>query len=837
MCLDKHPLELTDIEKYHKPGVPTESEGLNSFLRGIAEVGDHESEGEFTVSLDKALDKLEKFQLTDANLFILNLVSAAVLLRATFLKVKYQAEQDFVEFDGEQLSLEKLESLWAAKEPALAELSIALSAARALSYQEIFFESEGGIQWKAGAKPEFFKAFRRGNSLTLVRRRSTTDKLLGKLSATSFTTPKWLHPLRRSCHYAPLTIIAGHYGVNEKSLQVHSPAWFCRQQGLFMPRFNLVGESGLGAQKMPTIGDFSAIIGTSVNSWAREWNLVYRGITYSRPTNSIDLGGLAGIVYSDSFSKDISHSDLVQNKAFDQIIEQLKELTVNYIRDELSLKPLGEGQMREWAKAGLWAGKRLYESGHNRDAARVEAWSYGHLLRKWGSDRKLSFEPLSRYAKPLVFLLDYLYWSGNQKLEEKIRFVSPGSTLAPWIDGADSASLGVLFDYLLPLFPEEIGWEMIQPLVDALAESENAEESLQKFEKRFLAIRPGNAVFTLQSILLAASFLSDKGKLDFPTWFPRSLTTGFLPCTHRILDILDGHSVAEAARLAVEEFSGNKKSSALAAARNAFYSYLKDPHQSALVKIKDNLRLALKNSRESSEGRDLTALLVVFRADMDKPSKPDYAWETHRAALIHAVHSSPKTAHELHTQAHQKLENHWFSHILLGDSSLRQGSETEAYQHYRRALEIQPRSPEAQEAVIETSPREDRRELWLAHAASLGTHKLEDAIAHREALALSPSKESFATWVKLRVLTSLAEHEAGDALFKSDENLFFQTAAVQLYYLQPAVIRHLIRRVRNRWRLAGPELARLRLTHQLSRSTSALFSWKDEFQDSEETRL
>ena len=834
---DKQRCKLTDIEKYHKPGIPPESEGLNSFLRGIAEAGNHESEGDFTVSLEKALDKLEKFQLTDANLFILNLVSAAVLLRATFFKVKYQPDHDLVEFDGDQLSMEELETLWVSKEPALGELSIALSAARALSYQELLFESDGGVRWQAGAKPDFFEAGSKGNSLTLVHRRSTTEKLIEKVRGTPALTPVWLRPLRKSCHYAPISIFAGHYGVNTSSLEVHSPAWFCKQTALLMPRINLVGESRAGAQRMPTNGEFSAIVGSSVNFWAKEWSLVFRGITYTRSTSAIDVGGLGGIVYSDSFVKDISHSDLIQNKSFDLIVEQLQESTVAFIRDELSLKPLPESQIREWTKAGIWAGQRLYDSGHNRDAARVEAWSYGHLSRKQTFDRKLPFDPLSRYEKPLVFLLDYLYWSGNQKIEEKIRLLSGQPTLACWLDGADTASLEVLFDYLIPLFPVEIGWEMIQPLVAWLFESDNTVDSIDKFERRFTAISPGSTITALPSVLLAASLLSEKGRLDFPKWFSRSLTTGFLPCTRRIIEILDGHAVAEEAHRAIEEFLGDEKTSALADARNAFHSYLKKPQQKHLISIKDNLRQALKNTNDASESRDLTALLVIFRADIDKPLKARFAWESHRAALIQAVRGSQVTAHKLHEMAHKKLENHWFSYLLLGDSLLAQGSEMEARQYYRRALELQPKAAEAQEAVIETSPKEERRELWLAHAASLGTHRVEDAIAYREALALSPSGENFANWVKLRALTSLAEHEAGDALPKVDANVLFQTAAVQLYFLQPVVARHLIRTVRNRWRLAGPELARLRLTHQLSRSTSAFFSWKDEFRDGEETRL
>ena len=837
MCGDKLRLKLADLERYRKPGVPLESQGLNSFLQGIAEAGRHESEGEFTVSLDKALDKLEKFQLTDANLFILNLLSTAVLLKATYFKVKYRQEHDHVEFDGEQLSLEQLEKLWVAQEAALSELSIALSAARALKYEELLFESEGGVRWQAGTKPEFFKACWKNNSLTLLHRRSKTDKLLSKLQSTPPSSPSWMAPLRRSCHYAPLSIFAGHYAATTASLAVHSPAWFCRKPGLKMPRFTMIGESRAGIHQMPTTSDFSAIVGTSVNVWGKEWSLVFRGVTYTRSSNQIDVGGLGGIVYSDTFAKDISHSDLVENKAFDLIVQQLQETTLAYIRDVLSLKALGETQLREWAKAGLWAGKRLYDAGQNREAARVEAWSYGHMSQKWTFDRKLAIDPLSRYENPLVFLLDYLYWSGNQKLEDKIRFVSREPTLAPWLEGADSASLKVLFDYLIPLFPEEIGWEMIQPLVRRLSETDVAKESLDKLEKRFLGISPASTIPALPSILLAASFLTANGKLDFPKWFSRSLSTGFLPCTRRIVDILAGHAVVEEAEQAIEEFLGNEKSTALVDARNAFHSYLREPRQSSLIRIKDNVRLALKSTVEGSESRHLTALLVVFRADIDKPPKADFAWETHRAALIHAVRGVQKTSRELHTLAHTKLEDHWFSHLLMGDSLLAMGSDVEAHQHYQQALELQPRAPEAQEAVIETSPSETRRELWLAHAASLGTHRVEDAIAYREALALSPSSESFATWVKLRALTSIAEHEAGDALPKVDANIFFHTTAVRLYFLQPHIVRHLVRKVRYRWPLAAPELARLRLTHQLSLSTSTFFSWKDEFCDSEETRL
>ena len=828
---------MTGINKYHKPGVLQPSEGLNSFLQGISAAGEHESEGEFTVSLDRALDKLEKFQLSDPNLFVLNLVSTAVLLGATYLEATFRNDQARIDFDGELLSLEQLQTLWTGKEPALKELSVALSAARALDYQAILFQSGGAVRWEADGKPEFFEISTPRNSLTLFHRQSMSQKLLGKLQATPAATPKWFAPLRKSCQFAPLSISAGQYGASRTSLAIYAPAWYCCLPGFKLLKFVAVGDTMNDVYQMPAEETFSAVVGSTANSWAKEWSFVFRGITYVRSTSSIDVGGLGGIVYSEALSKDISHTDLVQNEVFDRIVEQLQEKTTTYIKEELSLKPLPPSRVKEWGKAGLWAGKRLYEAGQNREAARVEAWSYGHLAQSWSFARKLSLDPIARYEQPLVFLIDYLYWSGRQKLDEKIRFVTQETTLAPWIEGADEASLQVFLKFLLPLFPRETSWEMLRPLVEKLLETEFAVETLSKLEKNFHAIPPELAVPALKSILLTAGFLAEQRKLDFKDWLRNSLRTGFVPCTDRILESLTGQSVEEEAREVIQDFLSSRKTSAMLRAAGEFQNYLRKPGYTSLTTIQKHLAEALQNTKDPSQKLDIQALIGVFCGEVKPPNSTTFAWETHRAALLYGILERRPLAYELHINAHKKLEHHWLSHLLLGDATLAMRMDSAAHLHYAGALELNPTSAAAKEAFIETSPEEEQQELWIAHARSLGTHEVEDALAYREALALCSSDQNFAAWVKLRALTSLAEHQAGKSLTTVDENLFLQGNFVQVTYLSPVIVRHLIRRTRDKWPLAGTELPRLRLTSMLSRSTSALLSWKEEYLDGEETRL
>lgn len=71
---------------------------INQFLNSQLEVGEVQSEGEFTISLDKARKKLAEFQLTDPHFYILKIIQAAVACGSGRVDVKLKRSGVAVHF-------------------------------------------------------------------------------------------------------------------------------------------------------------------------------------------------------------------------------------------------------------------------------------------------------------------------------------------------------------------------------------------------------------------------------------------------------------------------------------------------------------------------------------------------------------------------------------------------------------------------------------------------------------------------------------------------------------------------------------------------------------------
>ena len=835
--------QTISLDKFRKKAPP--SEGLNQFLDQMKSEGGHDSEGLFTLSLEKAAEKLKKFQLTDPNLFMLNLVACAVIRRATYFLVSYSEGVLRVTFDGELFDRTALESIFYSDEVSKRELAVALTAAKSLEPSALLFESVGSLSWEDDT-PTFSQANEPKNVFTLV------DKISRPSGFFTFQAPPrpstgWQSPLRASCQFAPLELTLNHRRVSQSKLQVQTPALIIKGPNSYLPDLVKVGRSDSTISELSTQHDFSAVIGTTTNEWARSWSFVVNGVTFTRPPSALPLFGLGGVVFSSKLRKNLSHSDVVEDDSFTELIKELQAKLEEFVRRHLSLMSLEGENIQHWVKPVMQIGQDLYDQGDNREAARLEAWGYGQKA-KHGVIRIAQKANLAhRYQEPLIFLLDFLYWSPPENRASQLRVLS-GSTktpdqelLSPWLCNATPQALKLLFAQVAPSFPTELEWDIFKPLLQKALETSLAPEVLQLLQNRVENLSKWLTMQERRGVLLSADLLHSHKLLDFKSWFTRALQEGYLEADSRLASWLKECRNQGLAEEVLAEQSNRLRIHSLATAQARFSRFLIEP-EAHFAPISEALKEALKESRDPTARAETLALANIFETCPSGQVKSlESAWQTHRVALVLAVGERDwKRAAHFHQMAHAKLEENWFSHLLLADNALAQDDRRNALTHYETSLELYPFSNDAREGVIETSPHDLRSELWVAQARSHGVSDLESYLAYQEALQEFSYKTSFSEWVKLRALTSLAQHKAGDIPQVSRSRwLASRHEFLFLALTKPPIIRAHLRDLRRRgnYSEAGTARARFRLAQQLSISVDHPLEWKPEFRDSEETRL
>lgn len=125
-----------------------------SLLERLREAGTLDSEGQFTIDVARARDKMARFQLTDPSRYILELVAAAVANGAGRIDLRTRPFE--VRFDGEPLAaLDHLDDFLFGSETehlALRHLAVGLNALRQLNFSEIRLESRSGAALVRTAK-------------------------------------------------------------------------------------------------------------------------------------------------------------------------------------------------------------------------------------------------------------------------------------------------------------------------------------------------------------------------------------------------------------------------------------------------------------------------------------------------------------------------------------------------------------------------------------------------------------------------------------------------------------------------------------------------------------
>ena len=828
---------MTDIERFRNPNAQAPGCGVNQLLAQLGSQGSLHSEGQFTLSLENALEKLKQFQLSDPNLYVLNLVSVATLVGAVNFNVLLSRAEDTISFDGKLFAQAELENIFVSDNLAVKELAVALTAVKALNYESFTFESEGGLVW-TDKTPEFFHSGSRTNVLTMVKK-----------SKRSFSGPKewsrvWSERsgtvLRRSCQLAPLCLKLNHRQVNKNVLQIEAPALKIEDKDFRLPTIKKVGRRESEIVTLSSNGKYSALVYGDA-SGESGWQLVFRGISYSRTAKNLGLSGIGGIVVSDGFTKDISHTDIAENDFFRKIVEDLQEMLVVYVKDHLTRKSLQRSEAPGWLDSATLVGQILARAGENREAARVDAWTYGHRAKL----RKLTVSDcrnlVDRYDQRLVFLLDYFYWNSLLGVENQLKTlsgrlvglaVSDEALLLPWIEGARPEGLLLLFEFLLPALPNEIRWKTLEPVESVLSRQLSPEvfrvKVLEPVVKAFESIQGG--VREPTSLLQLASYVHSRGYLDFGPWLENAFASGLVSPDPKVRDWLRDSVHHNEARVILERLDADKRRQHLGDADREFARLLQEDCLSTRP-MAEHLQNALRWTEGENEQSELAALLCLVNNSVSERFVPcSGAWRLHRAALVQALKGDASEARLLHEKAHRKLADHWFSHLLLADSALAQPDTSRAHDHYVRSFELRPCCA-TQESVIETSPVESQQEQWLSLARSLSVNKLESYFAYREAMEL-PVLRDFAAWVKLRALLSLAEHRAGEipALFGLPPFLYVALCT-------PSVVRAKVRELRRKGEKTRSTqlLARFRVAQQLSLTVPLKLRWKEEYTDGEDS--
>lgn len=793
----------------------------------MAAEGGHDSEGRFTLAIDKAGHKLGSFQLTDPNLYILNVLSAAVLSGATYFKVSSGTGETSIEFDGTRLGPEIMKALFHTQDQnrVLREMSVAIAAIQQWNPKSIVWQSLARFEWN-GQKGSVTNEVAKLNNSLVFRGEDPTSR-------TADVSEGEL--LRRFAQFAPLKITINDVPIMSRRLMVLVPALNLSRGSSGLPKLKKVGRADLEIYQDRSQSTFSALIGSRENSWAQDWSFVYQGITFTRSAEDLGLPGLGGIVWCDQFRKNLSHSDLVEDEAYQEIISRLKTCLHDYLTSHLTKQRLDRNSLGEWARMGSWAAKRLREAHNIEEATRVDAWVFGHAA---------SFDKVSLpsngirptdYQAPLEFLLDFLHWSHGGSVEASLRSLSGNNDLAdeellvPWIEGGEPELLERLFRNLLPFFPAWLGWPALSTLSKKLGSvypgranwSSLLQGRVDFLEKRVSAKHS-------ESICGTVAALGALGYVEPKTWLETALNDGRISPDPKVPEWLGNSEQKEQFTEILGRFRAGQKQDKYWRLRSLLEELLTGASRD-LGPFLNTLPELLELSLDTSDRIDIGALacLAGLHPDFRTSTETD-PWKLHRSGLMLIVNGRFEDAHQLHTRAHNSLGENSLSLLFLGDAALALGKRAEAHRLYLRCLSLEPRSREVKEMCAATAPTAERAEHWFKLFESEQGSALEKYYAGLEASKATTAFGSFVVWLKIRMRLNVARQSAEPIpQLPTGQVLPFLRASYSSPEVARAHVRHLGRL--SKGGASVKLLARYRLVRLLDLTNPKRIGWKSEF--------
>jgi hypothetical protein len=310
------------------------SECLNQFIVAASLAGELESAGVFTIDLDKAGDKFSKFQLVDPYLYVAHLVAAAVLGGAEHLQISKSHNSVTFKFDGASYSQEELENLNAYRlvgqvtDRRLQELAIAMSGAQGTGPSTIIFQSvdsnRQGFRLEIGQDTQVVTRLESGSPAgqeLVLGYALTIDRLAGLFEK---QCPE-RDVLSRFCSRAPMQL--------RSDLDFLSNPDFSPQNYIAWKTWSPKGgyrpgppSQELGFTKTSTWEHpLTAVLCLTNPIFAEVQGVTFvlNGVSFKREFTVLNCPYACGLVYVQHLNKNVSHTDIVEDDAYRQVVEVL----------------------------------------------------------------------------------------------------------------------------------------------------------------------------------------------------------------------------------------------------------------------------------------------------------------------------------------------------------------------------------------------------------------------------------------------------------------------------------------------------------------------------------
>lgn len=288
---------------------------LSTYLDSLRDEGESLGpDGEFTIDPFKSQKKLQALRMVQPEYCILPIVSGAKLGGATVIDVSGDLGHLNIRFDGRIWTYLDFPELLSAKTPMAREFQIGLSAAQALEPSQIVVHSRSGtllskLTIKNGT-PEFShqKAEQSGGDFNCFEVEG---------SSVQAHTPIYQMLLERCC-YCPQVAWKGRRLLRKSPpssaarLELKDPA--LEQPSIVTSAWTSISVSNAGCSGYVW----------STDDPVNRFSFVIHGIAYPKEIKLGHYTGLHGVIAAPDLQLDISRESIVENKAFQSLLQFLK---------------------------------------------------------------------------------------------------------------------------------------------------------------------------------------------------------------------------------------------------------------------------------------------------------------------------------------------------------------------------------------------------------------------------------------------------------------------------------------------------------------------------------
>lgn len=336
---------------------------LEQFLGGLELDGLKESEGGFTIDLEKARDKLERFRLASADHYILSVLASAVCSDSTFLACNFTSGTHRIAFAGRPFSITDLKCLTESlavggtgAEPRLRELGLAIQGARGLALKKLELvsgDAQEAVKFSLVGNsvmiqpleqlPKWMVDSHNSTLLNLTIRQPFMVDELSSIFLGVKRVPEANKMLHRFARFAPIKVQLDGESINLERLGPWAVAGVLSGHSK-TPTFSIDTKRRHDLEGNQTAGGY---LGFDEGPGA--WMIVNNGIAYQYPADISAYPTSRAVLYTQSLETDLSGAGLVQNAAFTELVEMVNGHLDHLVRQiqSVALTPALRTLLRE----------------------------------------------------------------------------------------------------------------------------------------------------------------------------------------------------------------------------------------------------------------------------------------------------------------------------------------------------------------------------------------------------------------------------------------------------------------------------------------------------------